>query len=243
MPFSNLNIFLAFGAGVVSFLSPCILALVPAYLGFISGTNVEEMSKADPKLRVKVFWNTLLFILGFSIVFLLLGFSSSFLGKLFFQYRFALSRIVGGLVIILGFYLLGLIKIPFFSTEKRFQIKRYKHAGSFLFGLTFGLGWTPCVSIVLGSILLLAATTGSAIYGIALLGAYSLGLAIPFLLVALLLSSAFLAIKNIGPYLKYIQGVAGILVIVIGILLLTGGLFQFNNFLFKIFQKYDLGIF
>jgi len=218
----------AFFAGLLTFLAPCTLPLVPAYLGFISGVDQDALK--DPKTagaaRLKIFLNGLAFIVGFSAVFITFGVLAGILGASLAPYRIWLSRIGGVLVIIFGLFMLGFFRLPFLQTNKRVPIPKWltlgKPSSSLFIGGTFALGWTPCVGPILGSILLLAGTSGTALQGGVLLSVFSLGLAIPFLALALAFSRATVYIEKISKYLKIVSIVGGIFLIALGILLATG---------------------
>lgn len=217
-----LQILTAFGAGLLSFFSPCILPLVPAYICFITGLSAEELGiskkKDFGKIRT-VLPESLLFILGFSIVFVILGASVTFLGSFLFA-KMKIIKIIGGLIVIFfGLHISGLFNVKFLQYEKKFHFKSkpITKFGSFLVGMVFGFGWTPCVGPILGSILMLAATKDSMVKGILLLSFYSLGLGLPFFLLSMgvgYMSGLFLKVKR---HFKLISVVSGILLIVIGI--------------------------
>ena len=211
----------AFISGLLSFFSPCILPLVPSYLIFISGITFDDYTELQSKkYRKIVLIHSLAFILGFSFVFVALGVSSSALGRLLSNYQVYVMRIGGFILIILGLYYLDVIKIPFLNREKVFHLreKPFGLFGSFIIGITFSLGWTPCVGPALSSILIIASTTESISEGIHLLGLYSLGLAIPFVISALLFDQLFGLLKKYSSIVKYSMRILGVLFIVIGIL-------------------------
>lgn len=214
----------AFIAGVLSFLSPCVLPLIPAYISFITGFSLDELTGGyDSKIRTKVILSTLFYVLGFSFVFILLGASASFLGKIISQYT-NIIRIVGGiLVIILGIHLLGIFPIRFLYSEKRLHLskKPIHMLGTFVIGMAFGAGWTPCIGPLLGSILILAGNQQTVWEGVSLLGIYSLGLAIPFIIISFFINYLLVFIKRASTSLKYFNTTAGILLIVIGIFLIS----------------------
>lgn len=219
-----------FIAGILTFIAPCTLPLVPAYLGFISGVLAKDLQ--DPlkarSARMKIFLNGLLFILGFSAVFILLGTAAGFFGQTLFQYRIWLSRIGGIFVILFGLFMLNVLKIPFLSREIQFKTKTpFQHgraAHSFILGTTFGLGWTPCVGPILGSILTLAASSATVGQGAFLLSIFSLGLAIPFLIIAAGIGSASAHIAKLSKYLNFVSVIGGLFLIFLGILLVTNKL-------------------
>lgn len=211
----------AFISGLLSFFSPCILPLVPSYLIFISGITFDDYTGLQSgKYRKIVLIHSLAFIVGFSFVFVALGISSSALGRLLSSYQVYVMRIGGFILIILGLYYLDIIKMPFLNREKVFHLKEKPVGlfGSFIIGVTFSLGWTPCVGPALSSILIIASTTENIWEGIYLLGLYSLGLAIPFLISALLFDQLFGLLKKYSSIVKYSMKFLGVLFIVIGIL-------------------------
>ena len=224
-------IFPAFIAGLLTFLAPCTLPLVPGYIGFISG---------DPKNRKKIIYNALAFILGFSVVFILFGTLAGLFGQALTPYRIWLSRIGGIFVIIFGLFMIGLLKIPFFTKNKRLKMPRALKVGSpissFIIGAAFAFGWTPCVGPILASILLLATSSATALQGALLLGVFSLGLAVPFLLVAVAFGNAVKYIKKLSQVMKYISVIGGIFLIILGLLLLTN---NFNLLISYGFQALD----
>lgn len=220
----------SFFAGLLTFLAPCTLPLVPAYLGFISGVDQKELK--DPKTaasaRRKIFLNGLAFIVGFSAVFIAFGVLAGFAGTAIAPYRIWFSRIGGILVILFGLFMLGFFKIPLFQTDKRIPIPKWLTLGrpssSLFIGGTFAVGWTPCVGPILGSILLLAGTSGTALQGGIMLTVFSIGLALPFLAIAAAFSKATVYIEKISKYLKAVSIVGGVFLIFLGFLLAT------NNF-------------
>lgn len=230
----------AFFAGLLTFLAPCTLPLVPAYLGFISGVDQEAFK--DPKTakgaRCKIFLNGLSFIFGFSIVFILFGVLAGFAGTALAPYRIWFARIGGVLVILFGLFMLGIFKLPFFQSDKRIPIPKWltlgKPSSSFFIGGTFALGWTPCVGPILGSILLLAGTSGTAFQGGLMLTIFSIGLAIPFLIIAFAFSRATHYIESISKYLRWVSIIGGVFLILLGLLLVT------DNFGLTIQYGYEL---
>jgi cytochrome c-type biogenesis protein len=217
----------AFAAGLLSFLSPCVLPLIPSYVSFITGMSLDELTveQAERKqVQRAVLVHGLLFVLGFTLVFVILGASATFLGSLFAYASRWVERVGGVLLIAFGLYLLGLIRLPGASREWRVHMsdKPLGYFGTVLVGITFGAGWTPCIGPVLGGILTLAATSGSVGDGVLLLLLYSLGLAIPFLAAALLLGRFLSRARSISKWLPWVSRVSGALLIVLGVLLLTG---------------------
>lgn len=214
----------AFLGGVLSFLSPCVLPVVPSYVSFITGISFEDFKTGDKKLiRKLTAVNSLAFISGFSSVFILLGVFSSFIGRFFATY-YDVIRIVGGIIIILfGLYVMGILKIGFLSTERRvhFRSKPRGSIGSFVVGLSFAGGWTPCIGPILASILLIAGTAGSDFYGFNLLLVYSAGLAIPFFMTSITINTFLSHYAGIQKYMKLILILSGLLLIAFGVLFLT----------------------
>ncbi len=216
----------AFFAGVLSFLSPCILPLIPAYFTFISGFSLEELiDEGSSRIRTKIVISTIFFVSGFSLVFILLGASASFLGGLIQEYS-AYIRVIGGLVIIvLGIHLTGIIRLRFLEVEKRIQINRPLHIfGTFVIGMAFGAGWTPCIGPLLGSVLIVAGNQDTVGQGIILLSIYALGLAIPFVILSIFINYLLIFIQKAVKFMKYLNYAAGVLLIVLGIFLVTNKL-------------------
>ncbi|MBI4033893.1 sulfite exporter TauE/SafE family protein [Candidatus Saccharibacteria bacterium] len=217
----------SFFAGILTFLAPCTLPLVPAYLGFISGVPPDSTATAQAKLvRRKVFKNGLGFVIGFSLVFIVLGTIAGLAGTALAPYRIWLGRVAGVFVILFGLLMLDILKIPLFGRSTGLPMPKILQRGnplsSVLLGSAFGIGWTPCVGPVLGSILLLTTSTSTALQGAVMLGVFSLGLAIPFLLVAASVGPAMEKIQKITRYLRVASIIGGVFLILIGILLLSG---------------------
>ena len=210
----------ALAAGLLSFFSPCVLPLIPAYFTFITGYSIEELTGSESaQLRKKVIVSTLAFVLGFSSVFVILGASASFIGGLFFQYR-QVVRIIGGFIILVfGLHLLGLFRIKALDFEKRLQLKKKPlHIfGTFFVGMAFGAGWSPCVGPLLGSILIIAGSQETIWQGIGLLGIYSAGLALPFLVISVFIHMILTLMQKASSAIRYINMAAGSLLILVGI--------------------------
>jgi cytochrome c-type biogenesis protein len=217
----------AFLAGLLSFFSPCILPLIPAYFTFITGFSLEELTEDyHSEIRKKVVLSTAFFVLGFSVVFILMGASASFLGSLIYAYRDFL-RIIGGiLIIVLGIHLTGIIHIRSLDFEKRIHLEKkpLHFFGTFIIGMAFGAGWSPCVGPLLGSILILAGSQETVWHGVFLLGIYSAGLAIPFIIISFFIHFLLIFIKKASRAMKYVNVVAGVLLIVVGLFLVTNKL-------------------
>jgi cytochrome c-type biogenesis protein len=215
-----LGVMVAFAAGLLSFLSPCVLPLVPSYIGFLTGMTLPEM---ETRRRVALL-HALLFVLGFSLVFVLLGASATALGRALNYYQVWLQRIGGALILGFGILCLGLVKTRFFDLERRVQLDRKPagYLGSALVGMAFGAGWTPCIGPVLGGILSLAATTVEVERGMLLLAVYSAGLGLPFLLAALALESFLRWFQRFRPLLPWVMRISGGLLVLVGLLLITG---------------------
>lgn len=220
-----LTIWMAMGAGVLSFISPCVLPIFPSYLSFVTGLSFGELSGSvdNVKTRRAIILNALCFILGFSVVFMSLGASFSLLGRLLFDYQQMLRKIGGVLVILFGLYIAGFLKLPFLTRTVRLELQDRPagYLGAFIVGVTFAAGWTPCVGPILGSILLYASTAKTAYTGILMLGAYSLGLAIPFFLSALALNRFLDYFDRFKRLMPVVSAVGGIFLVVVGGLLLT----------------------
>jgi cytochrome c-type biogenesis protein len=215
-------------AGLLSFLSPCVLPLMPSYLSYITGVSFEDLQGTTDRKRIRMLTltNSLFFVLGFSLVFISLGASSSAVGKLFTSYQDWI-RIIGGVVIIFfGLFVAGILKADILQKEKRFHMrgKPAGFLGSTVVGTAFAAGWTPCIGPILGTILLYASAQGSTIYGVKLLAMYSLGLAIPFLFASLAFNSFLSYSKKIRKYMRGVIIASGVLLILFGILLLTNKL-------------------
>ncbi|MGI9038459.1 MAG: cytochrome c biogenesis CcdA family protein [Gemmatimonadota bacterium] len=220
----DIGIAVAFGAGVLSFLSPCVLPLVPSYLSFVSGVGIEDLREGSSSARRTAFAHSVFFVLGFSLVFLILGASATLIGQLFRQNQLLIARIGGVVIILFGLYLLGLRPGLFLARERRvhLQHKPLGYFGSLLVGVTFGAGWSPCIGPILGGILTFAATRQTMADGLVLLGFYSLGLAVPFLAASLALSWFLAAFDRFRGYLRWVERVSGAMLVLVGVLLVSG---------------------
>lgn len=228
---------IAFSAGVLSFLSPCVLPLIPVYASLITGMSAKELSQETSqvtrsKLRLTATVKGIMFVIGFSIIFMLLGTTVSFMGNLFFDATQWIERIGGVVLIVLGLHMVGLFKIPRLEKQMRFDMSK-RNSGKFgplVVGMAFGAGWTPCIGPILAGILTIAASSSSVVTGASLLGVYSLGLAIPFLVSAIAIDRFLVFFTKIKSKMLWIEKISGILFVMFGIVLLTGSLVFLNNF-------------
>ena len=224
MDTTNLTLGLAFLAGLASFLSPCVFSLVPAYIGYLSGRSVGE-AQAGQKNRWVVFSHGVAFVLGFSVVFIILGITTSAIGALLYDARTVLAKIGGVVVVIFGLHMIGIIHIPFLAYDTRRQElpdPTLGYLSSALMGVFFSAGWSPCVGPVLGAILTLSFSGGSISQGAAMLSAYSAGLAIPFLLAALAIGWVSTVIRRYGKVMRYVEIVMGVILVIVGSMLFLG---------------------
>lgn len=227
--------FIAFTAGILSFISPCVLPLVPSYVTYITGVSFKEL--ADPGAKGKLRWLTIshsfLFILGFSTIFILMGASASYLGQLLAQYQYWIMKGGGVLIIILGIHFTGIINLPFLQMEKRLELRQKPlgYLGSFFVGLVFAAGWTPCIGPILSTILIYASTSKTFTTGVYLLALYSVGLGVPFFLSSLAFNSFLSAFEKMKRYMRVITIISGLFLIGIGILFLTDTFKEINAYL------------
>ena len=238
----DVNFPVAFGAGLVSFFAPCVIPLLPAYVGYVTGVSLNELKeKGYAPFRKKLLISSLLYILGFSIVFVLLGTAAASVGASLRRYDFLIQRIGGLIILVLGLQFAGVLHLPFLARTKQFQlptwVNKLGHARAFFIGIVFATAWTPCVGAVLGSILALAAVSGTAITGASMLFVYSLGISIPFMIVSFTLASAPKYLTFIGNRIGVISKIAGFILAALGILLLTDTYKFLNSFLFDIAFK------
>jgi cytochrome c-type biogenesis protein len=224
----DVTLLAAFAAGFLSFVSPCVLPLIPGYISFVSGVSLEEMrAEATPTTsRLQVFLTSLAFVIGFSLVFVALGASASAIGKFLFARLPLFSKIAGAVLIVFGLHTMGVFRLAFLETEKRVHSQRKPAGplGAVLVGVAFAFGWTPCIGPILGGILAIAGSKNSVGEGVTLLAVYSLGLGIPFLLTSLAINQFFGAAKRIRKYYHAIELASGALLIVIGVLIISGEL-------------------
>ena len=223
---------IAFGAGLISFLSPCVLPLIPGYVSYISGQSLQDIIDS----KKTNFFPLVLFCLGFSTVFVLLGASASFLGQALLQNSEFLRIVAGIIIVIFSFQLLGIINIPYLNFEKRFDAKESRNIlFPYIIGLAFGFGWTPCIGPILGSILAIASIEETLTRAIILLIFYSLGLAIPFVLSGYLIQKFLLFSKNFRKNINLISKIGGITLLIAGILILTNQLQAIGFYIIKVF--------
>ncbi|NPV76734.1 MAG: cytochrome c biogenesis protein CcdA [Anaerolineae bacterium] len=243
----NINIGLAFIAGLASFLSPCVFSLVPAYIGYLGGRSIAATNEEKESIRQRVitFGHGVAFVLGFSVVFVMLGLAASalgqFLGDFVFGLREILPKLGGVVVIVFGLHLTGILRIPYLDYDLRPQSKYDEQRGllsSFLMGIFFSAGWSPCVGPVLGAILTLAVNEGAAMEGVKLLSAYSAGLAIPFLFAAVGIGWVVNLLRRFRKFLHYAEIGMGVLLILVGMMLFLGTFQTLSRFGFFI----DLGL-
>ena len=225
----GVSLTVAFAAGVLSFLSPCVLPLIPSYVGYLTGLTAEQVAERRGLALLHALW----FVAGFAVVFVALGATASALGSLFRDSRVWLARAGGVMLIILGLSLLGVLRISFLMRERQFTLARKPvgYLGSAVVGVAFGAAWTPCIGPILGGILTLAAAQAGLGQGTALLAAYALGLAVPFLLAALALERFLEWFQKFRRYLGWVDRIAGALLVVLGILLVTDRFTLLANYL------------
>lgn len=230
---SDVNLLIAFGAGILTFISPCVLPLIPAYISYITGLSLDELKTKEKSNLYHIVLNTLFFIIGFTVVFTLLGASATFLGSIISSYMNILRWVGGIIIIIFGLHIAGISPIKFLYTEKSLSLKKKPTGfiGSFLVGLAFAIAWTPCVGPILSSILIYAGTQETVKKGIFLLIAYSLGLGIPLLITSLAINLFLKFFNKIKKYFKLIEIAGGIILIIIGILIITDKFILITNWL------------
>jgi cytochrome c-type biogenesis protein len=233
----QVSFFIAFTAGFLSFITPCVLPLVPSYLSFITGLSFEELTgeQDQRRVRLKAMGHSLAFIAGFSVVFISFGASATLIGQFFLNYQTVIRKLGGILIVLFGLYILGAIKIKALLSERRWhpENKPAGHLGSFLIGIGFAAGWTPCVGPILGTILLYASTTQSVVKGMGLLTFYSLGLGLPLFLTSLGVNSFLTYFKQVRGYLRMITMASGVFLIAVGVMIYTNSLTLITAFLSK----------
>ncbi len=237
----HISLLAAFSAGLLSFVSPCVLPLVPSYISYITGLSLDQLSDAAERQRFRkaIVVNSLLFIAGFSGVFIAFGASATLIGQALITYQEHIRKLGGILIVIFGLYLLGVLNLRFLQTEKRIHFKSRPagYLGSFLIGVAFAAGWTPCVGPVLGTILLYASTTDALTDGVTLLTAYSLGLGLPLFATALGVDRFLGYFKQVRAYLWGVSLVSGAFLVVVGIMIYANSLTLITSF----FERYGIG--
>ncbi len=218
----NITYSAALVAGLLSFFSPCILPLIPAYFSFITGLTLDELTQDKKEVRQKVILSTLFYVAGFSFIFILFGASASFLGGVASQYSWVVRYLGGGIILVFGLHLLGIINIKGFNFEKKIHVKEkpLHLMGVFVIGMAFGAGWSPCIGPLLGSILIVAGNQDTVLKGVSLLAVYSAGLAIPFVIISFFINSILEIMKRATRFIGALNKASGILLIVIGLLLI-----------------------
>tara|TARA_B100000941_G_scaffold207800_1_gene151922 strand:+ start:440 stop:1147 length:708 start_codon:yes stop_codon:yes gene_type:complete len=225
------EIIIAFGAGLISFLSPCVLPLIPGYISYITGSSLNEIIEKKNVNLLPI----ILFTLGFSIVFIIFGAASTYLGQVLLKNSNELRIAAGMIIIILSLHIIGIIKLNFLNFEKRFQTKKNTNfLSSILIGMAFAFGWTPCIGPILGSILVLAATEENVKMGILLLTFYSLGLAVPFIFAGYLMQKFLLFSKNFRKNINLVSKIGGVILLITGILILSNQLQALGFYLLNI---------
>ncbi len=227
-----IELIIALGAGLISFLSPCVLPLIPGYISYISGSSLNELIE---KKNVNIF-PIILFTVGFSIVFIIFGAASTFLGKVLLQNSYELRIVAGLIIIILSLHIIGIFNIKFLNYEKRIEANVGRNFFSpILIGMAFAFGWTPCIGPILGSILILASTEESLVRGILLLFSYSIGLALPFILSGYLIQKFLIFSKNFKKNINKVSKIGGIILLITGILIITNQLQALGFYLLNVF--------
>ncbi len=230
----------AFLAGVISFLSPCVLPLVPAYLSFLAGVSLDQIrTSGGGSARRRAVGAAAVFVLGFSVVFVLMGASATLLGQWLAAQAFWLGKVAGAALILLGLHLAGIVRLPFLLYEKRLQVRSggMPVLGVFLIGAAFAFGWSPCVGPLLAGILALAGSRETVTQGMVLLAVYSAGLGLPFILAALAVESFLELLQRFRKFLRWVEMAAGVLLILIGSVMLTGGMMRVASW-FSAFGKF-----
>tara|TARA_B100000945_G_C20399477_1_gene606580 strand:+ start:523 stop:1230 length:708 start_codon:yes stop_codon:yes gene_type:complete len=227
-----IELLIAFGAGLISFLSPCVLPLIPGYISYISGSSINILIEKKNINLIPI----ILFTIGFSIIFIIFGAASTFLGKVLLQNSNELRIFAGIIIIIFSLHIIGIINIKFLNYEKRIQTNINKNLFSpILIGMAFAFGWTPCIGPILGSILVLAATEENLIQGISLLFSYSLGLAIPFILSGYLIQKFLIFSKNFRKNINLVSKIGGTILLITGILIISNHLQALGYYLLEVF--------
>lgn len=229
----DVNVIAAFIGGILSFASPCVLPLIPAYISYIAGISLEQIKENRGETLKRIIPNMLLFILGFSIIFIFMGMAASKIGQLLFRYFNILQKVAGIVIIIFGLHLTGIIKLSFLLRQAKIEVSlKAKGLTAFLLGLAFAFGWTPCVGPILAGILALAAQETTVYKGGGLLAVYSLGLAIPFFVSGLAVNQLINLIRKYAKHLRVVEILSGILLIILGILIFFNTLQKVVNLVY-----------
>ncbi len=233
----------ALSAGLLSFFSPCVLPLIPAYLCFLGGASLDELTAeggVDKQVSKRVFISALFFVFGFATVFILMGASATALSRVVIQHIDTLSYIAGVVIVLFGFHYMGLFRIGFLNFEKRFHLENKPSgvAGSYLLGLAFAFGWTPCVGPILATILMVAAGSDSIAYGTSLLGTYAAGIGVPFLIAALAVKPFMGFMARFRKHLHKVEMAIGILLVITGVAIFTGSLADASQWLLETFPAF-----
>ena len=239
----QITFFGALSAGLLSFFSPCVLPLIPAYLCFLGGASLDELTAnggVDKKISIRVFRSAFIFVLGFSTVFILMGASASALSRLIVQHINFLGYIAGLVIIIFGLHYMGIFRISFLNFEKRFHVENKPSGiiGSYILGLAFAFGWTPCVGPILATILMVAAGGDSVWYGTSLLTIYAAGIGVPFLFAALAVKPFMTLIARFKKHLHKVELTIGMLLVITGVAILTGSLANVAQWLLDTFPTF-----
>jgi cytochrome c-type biogenesis protein len=231
----SVSLAIAFAAGFLSFVSPCVLPLLPSYVSFVTGLSLEQLTDGEEAARVKrkVLANSLLFILGFSTIFVILGASATLVGQFLVTYQRPLAKVAGVVIILCGLYVMGALKPRWLMADRRVHLDKKPggYVGSVLVGMAFAAGWTPCVGPILGAILLMASTTGGVAHGVLLLSAYSLGLAAPFFATSLALNTFLARFSAFSRHMRTVSVVSGVFLIAVGVLIFANAFTLFATFL------------
>lgn len=244
-PTSNISFVIAFSAGFLSFVSPCVLPLVPSYVSYITGLSLDDLCASQDKRRTReiAIKNSLMFIMGFSSIFMLFGASTTYIGQFFLSHQVIIRQIGGALIILFGLYIMGLFNFAVLARDARFhfQSKPAGYLGSYFVGVAFGAGWTPCVGPILGSILVYASTSGSVLTGVELLAVYSLGLGLPLLLASLGVQTFLNYFQKTKRYMNWISRASGAFLVAVGIMIFTNSLTQLTSYFTEIGVGWVIG--
>lgn len=232
----------ALSGGVLSFFSPCILPLLPAYFSFITGLSLDQLTENKAEVRKKVILTTLFFVAGISATFIMIGGAASFLGSLLNKFDWLIRYAGGAIVIVFGLHILNIININALNFEKKIHVpqKPAHLMGTFVIGMAFGAGWTPCIGPIFSSILVLAGNEGSVIKGFSLLAVYSVGFCVPFLIMAVFITSLLDIVKRMNRYIGILNTVSGILLVLIGLLLITNQFRLLSGLFYSLLEFFNI---